>query len=43
VFAVPALGATCNAPGGFDAFIAEFKKEAAAKGVSQRGPPRRVL
>lgn len=37
VFCAPALAATCNAPGGFDAFVAEFKKEAAAKGVSQRG------
>jgi lytic murein transglycosylase len=37
VFCAPALGATCNAPGGFDAFIAEFKKDAAAKGVSQKG------
>jgi lytic murein transglycosylase len=33
----PALAATCNAPGGFDAFIAEFKRDAAAKGVSPRG------
>jgi lytic murein transglycosylase len=37
VLCAPALGATCNAPGGFDAFIAEFKKDAAAKGVSQKG------
>ena len=37
VLCAPALGATCNPPGGFDAFIAEFKKEAAAKGVSHRG------
>jgi lytic murein transglycosylase len=35
--AAPAQAATCNPPGGFDAFIAEFKKEAAAQGVSQRG------
>jgi lytic murein transglycosylase len=33
----PAFAATCNPPGGFDAFIAEFKREAAAKGVSPRG------
>ena len=37
VLCAPALAATCNAPGGFDAFIAEFKKDAAAKGVSQKG------
>jgi lytic murein transglycosylase len=35
--AAPAHAATCNHPGGFDAFVSEFKKEAAAKGVSQRG------
>ena len=33
----PALAATCNAPGGMDAFLAEFKKEAAAKGISRKG------
>jgi lytic murein transglycosylase len=33
----PALAATCNPPGGFDAFLAEFKREAAAQGVSPRG------
>jgi lytic murein transglycosylase len=32
-----ALAATCNPPGGFAAFLAEFKRDAAAKGVSQRG------
>ncbi len=37
MLSAPALAATCNAPGGFDAFIAEFKKEAAAKGVSRKG------
>ena len=37
VLGAPTFGATCNPPGGFDAFIAEFKKEAAAKGVSHRG------
>ena len=34
--AAPALAAQCNHPGGFDAFMAEFKKEAVAKGLSQR-------
>ena len=34
--AAPAIAAQCNHPGGFDAFIADFKKEAAAKGLSQR-------
>jgi lytic murein transglycosylase len=33
----PALGATCNPPGGFNAFLADFKKDAAAKGVSPKG------
>jgi lytic murein transglycosylase len=33
----PAIAAQCNHPGGFDAFIAEFKKEAAAQGISRRG------
>ena len=37
VICAPALAATCNPPGGFNAFMAEFKKEAAAKGVGQRG------
>ncbi len=37
MLAAPALAATCNPPGGFDAFLAEFKKDAAAKGVSPRG------
>ena len=40
VFCAPALAATCNPPGGFDAFIAEFKKDAAAKGVSRARPER---
>jgi lytic murein transglycosylase len=35
--AAPALAAQCNAKGGFPAFIAEFKKEAAGKGISPRG------
>lgn len=34
----PALAATCNNPGGFDAFLAEFKKEAAGKGLSAKTP-----
>jgi lytic murein transglycosylase len=33
----PALGAACNPPGGFNAFLADFKKDAATKGVSQKG------
>ncbi len=37
VSAAPALAAQCNPPGGFDAFIATMKKDAAAKGVSKRG------
>ena len=37
MLAAPALGATCNAPGGFNAFLTEFKKDAAAQGVSRKG------
>ena len=37
VLSAPAVAATCNHPGGFDAFMAEFKKDAAAKGISQKG------
>jgi membrane-bound lytic murein transglycosylase B len=37
VLSAPALAATCNHPGGMDAFLAEFKKEAAAKGISRKG------
>jgi lytic murein transglycosylase len=37
IFIAPAFGAACNPPGGFDAFIAQFKRDAAAKGVSPRG------
>ena len=37
VLSAPAFAATCNPPGGFDAFLAQFKKEAAAAGVPQRG------
>jgi lytic murein transglycosylase len=33
----PAIAAQCNHPDGFDAFIADFKKEAAAQGISRRG------
>ena len=32
----PALAAQCNPPGGFDAFLKEFRKEAAAKGLTPR-------
>ena len=35
--AAPALAAQCNMPGGFPAFIAQMKKEAAGKGVSAKG------
>jgi lytic murein transglycosylase len=35
--ASPALAAKCNPPGGFSAFITEFKKEAVAKGISRKG------
>jgi lytic murein transglycosylase len=37
MLSVPAFAATCDPPGGFAAFMAEFKRDAAAKGVSQRG------
>src|SRR5471032_2327940 len=33
----PAFAAQCNHKGGFNSFIADFKKEAASKGVSSRG------
>jgi lytic murein transglycosylase len=36
-WSMPALAATCDPPGGFDAFIAEIKKDAAAQGISQKG------
>ena len=36
-FCSPAFAATCNPPGGFNAFLTEIKKEAAAKGVSRKG------
>ena len=35
--AAPALAAQCEAKGGFNAFITEFKKEAASQGISRRG------
>jgi len=35
--AAPALAAQCNHKGGFNAFVADFKKEAAGKGISKRG------
>jgi lytic murein transglycosylase len=34
--ATPALGAQCNPPGGFDAYLREFAKEAVAKGLTPR-------
>jgi membrane-bound lytic murein transglycosylase B len=37
VLIAPSLAASCNPPGGFDAFLAAFKRDAAAKGVSARG------
>ena len=35
--ATPSFAAQCNHKGGFDAFIADYKKEAAAQGISRRG------
>jgi len=37
ISAAPAFAAQCNHPGGFSGFIADFKKEAAAKGVTKNG------
>src|SRR3979411_738864 len=37
VLAAPALGATCNPPGGFNAFLTEFTKQDAAHRVSRKG------
>ena len=37
VAATPAFAAQCNHAGGFDGFVADFKEEAAGKGVSKRG------
>ena len=36
VMAAPALAAQCDHRGGFDAFIADIRKEAAAKGISRK-------
>lgn len=33
----PAMAAQCQPPGGFSAFIQDFKKEASAQGIGQRG------
>ncbi len=37
IAATPAMAAQCEPAGGFSAFIDAFKKEAAAKGIGQRG------
>ena len=37
ITAAPALAAQCNHKGGFKSFIADFKKEAASKGISNKG------
>ena len=37
ISAAPALAAQCNHKGGFNNFVTDFKKEAAAKGISKRG------
>jgi lytic murein transglycosylase len=37
ITAAPALAAQCNHKGGFKSFIADFKKEAAGKGISNKG------
>src|SRR5471030_2560542 len=37
ISAAPALAAQCNHKGGFKSFIADFKKEAASKGISNKG------
>jgi lytic murein transglycosylase len=37
VATVPAFAAQCNHKGGFKSFIADFKKEAASKGISSKG------
>lgn len=37
VAATPAFAAQCNHKGGFDAFLADYKKEAVAQGISRRG------
>jgi lytic murein transglycosylase len=35
--AMPSFAAQCNHKGGFDAFLADYKKEAASQGISRRG------
>ncbi len=35
-FAAPAMAAQCDHPGGFDAFLKEFRQEAAARGLSAK-------
>lgn len=37
IAAAPALAVQCNHPGGFEAFLGDFKKEAASQGVTKRG------
>ncbi len=37
LLSAPARAAACNPPGGFEAFLAEFRKEAAASGIGPRG------
>jgi lytic murein transglycosylase len=37
IVCAPALAATCNPPGGFNAFLGDVKKDAIAAGVKQRG------
>lgn len=37
VSAAPALAAQCNHKGGFNGFLADFKKEAMSKGISKKG------
>jgi len=37
IAATPAFAAQCNHKGGFNSFIADFKKEAASKGISHKG------
>ncbi len=35
--ATPSFAAQCNHKGGFDAFLADYKKDAASQGISRRG------
>jgi lytic murein transglycosylase len=37
ISAAPAMAAQCNHKGGFNSFIADFKKEVASKGISHKG------